>query len=90
MQQITISFLKSNLLLINNKLKGYEKLDVATTAVVIRDIIRITSSSEFQRTPKLYITAKKVERGPTTEVRIPEDVSIRFIELYLLQYFQKN
>jgi len=88
MTRITISRLKSDgLITKENKLVNYEKLELAVTAQVIRDIIEIANSQEFKINPKLYIAGVKAARGPTDEVRIPDDVANLFIAENL-KYFQ--
>lgn len=84
---VTISSLKKDgLLLPNNKLKGFDKLSIAETASVLRDIMKVVSSSEFKHSPKLYMASRQAERGPTTELRIPHDVTHNFIATNLTYF----
>lgn len=84
---ITISLLKKDgLLLENNKLKGFERLSIVETAAVLRDIMKVVQSSEFRHSPKLYLASRQAERGPTTELRIPHDITHHFISTNLAYF----
>lgn len=86
---ITISALKKSGIMVDNKFAGFEGLSLTDTASIIRDLIYITNNYEFKTSPSLYLSAMKAERGPTTEMRVPRDIS-HFIIMKNLAYFTKN
>lgn len=72
-------------------LKGFDDLNLVPTEIglIVKDILRIVNSSIFQSNPETYIAAWEAQRGPTTELRLPDDVSYQFVRENI-KVFTKN
>jgi hypothetical protein len=66
-------------------LKDYEELDADVRASVIKDLLNILNSTEFQVSPKLYIGTVNAERGRSRELRIPTDITMDIITSNLVK-----
>lgn len=81
---ITVSRLRRDGLITNtDKLVGFENVPENITCEIIYDILKRVNSVEFQKDPNIYISAYSARRGPTRELRIPDDISLQFIKKHL-------
>lgn len=80
---ITVSLLKKHGLLKGNALAGFEDMDKSLVGVVLMDVLKKVNTVEFRKSPRLTLAAYKADRGPTREARIPDDLSLTFIEDHL-------
>lgn len=79
MTPINISVLRKLGIMNNAGLKDYEDLDTDVRVLVIKDLLSILNSTEFQVSPKLYIANVGAERGRSRELRIPTDITMDII-----------
>lgn len=70
---------KANLVDLNGNLVGWSTLSKDESILVLRDLMQRMRDPVFVSSPTHYLSLMRGVRGKTTELRIPEDISLELL-----------